>query len=175
VLDELNGEISIDDPTADDIRALLAHHLTFTSSQSPPEDAHALDVDALRDPAVTFFSFRSSGELLGVGALKQLDERHAEVKSMHTARAARGRGIGRAIVDHIVRVARDRGVQRISLETGSMAAFAPARALYASAGFVLCEPFGDYGPSPYSTFMTLDLTAPPFGTATQGKQGSADG
>jgi putative acetyltransferase len=153
----LNGEISIDDPAADDVRELLAHHLTFTNSQSPPEDVHALDVGALRNPAVTFFSCRSNGELLGVGALKQLDDRHAEVKSMHTAQAARGRGVARAIVDHLIRVARDRGVQRLSLETGSMAGFAPARALYASAGFVPCGPFADYRPSPHSTFMTLIL------------------
>jgi putative acetyltransferase len=157
VLNELNGEISIDDPTADDVRELLAHHLAFTNSQSPPEDVHTLDVDGLRDPAVTVFGFRSNGELLGVGALKQLDERHAEVKSMHTARAARGRGVGRAIVEHLIRVARDRGIERLSLETGSMAGFAPARALYAGAGFVPCGPFGNYRPSPHSTFMTLTL------------------
>jgi putative acetyltransferase len=160
VPDELNRVITIADPTAGDVRELLEHHLRWTSGQSPAEDVHALGVDALRDPAVTLFSFRGNGELLGVGALKQLDARHAEVKSMHTANAARGRGIGRAVLDHLVRVARDRGVHRLSLETGSMAAFAPARALYASAGFVPCEPFGDYRPSPYSTFMTLVLPRP---------------
>jgi putative acetyltransferase len=151
------AEISIDDPRAEDVRELLERHLEFANAHSPPEDVHALDVDALLDPAVTFFSSRLDGELLAVGALKQLDLRHAELKSMHTASAARGRGIGRAVLGHLIGVARDRGVARLSLETGSMAAFAPARSLYARAGFRPCEPFGDYGPSPKSTFMTLEL------------------
>ncbi|HEU5155729.1 MAG TPA: GNAT family N-acetyltransferase [Streptosporangiaceae bacterium] len=151
------GEISIDDPRAADVRGLLERHLAFAHEHSPPEDVHALDVDALLDPAVTFYSFRGDGELLGVGALKHLDERHAEVKSMHTAQAARGRGIARAILQHLLAVARERGYVRVSLETGSMEAFAPARRLYATAGFTTCEPFGDYLPSPNSTFMTLSL------------------
>ena len=121
---------------------------------------HALDVDGLLDPAVTFFSFRRDGELLGVGALKQLDRHHAELKSMHTTQAARGRGVGRAILGHLIGVARERGCRRVSLETGSMDAFAPARSLYASAGFRPCGPFAGYSPSPSSTFMTLSLDAP---------------
>ena len=155
-----DGDISIDDPRAPDVRELLERHLAFANLHSPPEDVHALDVDALLDPAVTFFSFRRAGELLGVAALKRLDAGHAEVKSMHTAQAARGHGIGRAMVEHLLGVARDRGFRRVSLETGSMAAFAPARSLYASAGFTLCGPFGDYGPSPNSTFMTMPLDHP---------------
>ena len=151
------GEILIDDPRAQDVRELLERHLAFANSHTPPEDVHALDIDGLADPAITFVSFRRGGELLGVGALKQLDSRHAELKSMHTAHAARGRGVGRAIVDHLVALARARGVSRVSLETGSMAAFAPARSLYASAGFRPCGPFGDYRPSRNSTFMTLSL------------------
>jgi putative acetyltransferase len=151
------GEISIDDPRSGDVRALLQRHLSFARSHSPLEDAHALDIDGLLDPAVSFFSFRVDGELLAVAALKRLDEGHAEVKSMHTAEVARGRGIGRAMLDHLVRVARDRGVSRVSLETGSMPAFAPARSLYARAGFRRCGPFGDYRPSRNSTFMTLTL------------------
>jgi putative acetyltransferase len=149
--------ISTDSPRAADVRALLARHLEFTTATSPPEDMHALDADRLLDPAVTFFSCRRDGELLGVGALKRLDGQHAEVKSMHTAAAARGRGVGRAMVEHLIRVARERGYQRISLETGTMAEFAPARALYASAGFTPCGPFGEYGLSPNSTFMTMAL------------------
>jgi len=154
------GELSIDDPRDKDVRELLERHLAFAKSHSPPEDVHALDIDRLLDPAITFFSFRLDGELLGVGALKQLDWRHAELKSMHTAQAARGRGIGRAMVDHLVGVARSRGVHRVSIETGSMPAFAPARALYTSAGFRPCGPFADYRPSPNSTFMTLWLKDP---------------
>jgi putative acetyltransferase len=153
----LNGEISIDDPRTDDVRRLLERHLALMNSQSPPEDVHALDLTGLLDPAVTVYSFRRDGELLGIGALKVLDEDHAELKSMHTAEEARGRGVGRAIVDHLIGVARDLGVLRVSLETGSMSAFAPARALYARVGFTPCGPFGDYTPSPNSTFMTLSL------------------
>ena len=152
------GEIAPDDPRADDVRALLERHLEFARRNSPPEDTHALDVDGLVEPGVTFFSFRREGELLGVGALKELDHRHAEVKSMHTVEAARGQGIGRAMVDHLVEVARERGFSRVSLETGSGAVFAPARALYAAAGFEPCEPFAEYGPSATSSYMTLPLT-----------------
>jgi putative acetyltransferase len=149
--------IAIDDPRADDIRALLDRHLVFANAHSPPEDVHALDLNGLLSPAVTFFSARRDGELLGVGALKELDETHGEVKSMHTAEAARGRGVGRAMVDHLVSLARQRGYRQVSLETGSMEAFAPARALYLSAGFTPCGPFAAYQLSPNSTFMTLVL------------------
>jgi putative acetyltransferase len=152
-----DGEISIDDPRAEDVRALLERHLAFAHSQSPPPDVHALDVEGLVDPAITFFSFRVRGELLGVAALKRLDTDHAELKSMHTAEESRGRGIGRALLEHLIDVARDRGYCRMSLETGSMAGFAPARSLYAGAGFQECGPFGSYPPSPNSTFMTLVL------------------
>ncbi len=154
------GEISIDDPRATDVRALIERHLAFANSHSPPEDVHALDIDRLLDPALTLFSFRRGGELLAVGALKQLDAHHGELKSMHTAHAARGHGIGWAMVEHLISVARDRGLRRVSIETGTMAAFAPARSLYARAGFTPCDPFGDYRPSPNSTFMTLSLDGP---------------
>jgi putative acetyltransferase len=131
------------------------------------QDVHALDIDGLRDPSVGFFSYRADGQLLAVGAIKQLDPRHAEVKSMHTAQAARGRGIGRAMLDHLIGVARDCGCDRVSLETGTMAAFAPARALYASAGFTPCGPFGSYAETPSNTFMTLVLAPNPAATVTQ--------
>ncbi len=105
----------MDDPRADDVRKLLQRHLAFARANTPPEGVHALDMDGLLDPAVTFFSFRRDGELLGVGALKQLDRHHGELKSMHTAQAARGRGIGRAMLDHLIGVARERGCLRVSL------------------------------------------------------------
>ena len=152
-----DGVIAVDDPRADDVRRLIERHLTFARSVTPPEDAHALDLDGLADPAVTFFSFRRDGELLAIGALKHLDDGHAEVKSMHTAESARGRGVGRAMLEHLIGVARERGYRRLSLETGAMAAFDAARSLYTSAGFEPCEPFGDYRPSRNSTFMTLML------------------
>ena len=149
--------IEVDDPRRDDVRALLAQHLAFARAVTPPEDVHALELDGLLDASIMFFSLRVDGELLGVGALKQLDPRHAEVKSMHTTPAARRRGVGRAIVDHLLAVAAARGVRRVSLETGAGDAFAPARSLYAAAGFVPCGPFGEYDASPNSTFMTLSL------------------
>jgi len=151
------GQISVDNPAAPDVRALLERHLGFAALHSPPEDVHALDADRLLDPAVTFFSLRVDGELFGVGAIKQLDAGHAELKSMHVAESARGRGVGRAILEHLLLVARERGVRRVSLETGSMAAFESARSLYRRAGFEPCEPFADYSPSRNSTFMTLQL------------------
>lgn len=151
------GEIDVDDPRAADVRRLLATHLDFARAPTPPEDAHALDVDGLLDETVRFFSFRRDGVLLAVGALKRLDADHAEVKSMHTIEAARGQGIGRRMIEHLIAVARAAGYRRLSLETGSMAEFAPARALYASVGFELCEPFGEYRASPNSTYMTLWL------------------
>lgn len=149
--------LSEDDPLRPDVVALLERHLAFARAVTPPEDVHALDIHGLRDERVTFYSLRESGTLLGIGAVKRIDPSHAELKSIHTAEEARGRGVGRAMVEHLIGVARSIGAERVSLETGSMEAFAASRALYASAGFVECAPFGDYPPSRASTFMTMDL------------------
>lgn len=157
----MEGEITVDDPRAADVRALLERHLAFTAEHSPPEDVHALDVESLVDPSITFVSYRVAGEVLGVGALKDLGAGHGELKSMHTAAAARGRGVAGAIVEHLADLARERGLTRLSLETGTPEAFGPARSLYARLGFVECGPFGDYGPSPSSTFLTRDLGGRP--------------
>lgn len=154
----ITAEISVDDPRNPDVAALLGRHMTLMLSASPPEHSFALDIDGLLDPAITFCSLRADGELLGVGALKRLDAEHAEIKSMHTAQAARGRGVGRAMLDHLLGLARSRGYRRVSLETGTMAEFAPARALYSSAGFVPCAPFAGYQPSEDNFFMTLALS-----------------
>jgi putative acetyltransferase len=151
------GVIQTDDPRADDVRELLGRHLAYARATTLPHEVYALDVDALADPSVTFFSFRVDGELLGVAALKQLSADHGEIKSMHTAEVARGQGIARRLVEHLLAVARERGYERVSLETGAGPAFAPARELYARAGFAPCAPFGDYRPSPNSTCMTLWL------------------
>ncbi len=150
-------EIGVDDPNAEDVRELLRRHMEFARDNTPPEDVHALEVNQLVDPGVTFYSYRRDGELLAVGALKQLDGRHAELKSMHTAAEARRSGVGRAMVEHLIGVARDHGFRRVSLETGSAQAFAAARSLYAQAGFTPCGPFGDYPPGRGNTFMTLPL------------------
>lgn len=152
--------IGPDDPTAADVQALLERHLDFARSSSPPEDAHALDTAGLTAPSISFFSARENGRLLGIGALQQLNEHHVEIKSMHTAADARTRGVGRAMLEHLLAEARARGCRRVSLETGSMAAFAPARALYESAGFSLCEPFEGYVASRNSTYLTLQLELP---------------
>lgn len=149
--------VAVDDPRRPDILALLERHLSFAREVTPPEDVHALDPDGLLDPSVTFFSLRDGDHLLGIGAIKELDHSHIELKSIHTAEEARGKGVGRAMVNRLLKVAKERGATRVSLETGSMAAFAPSRALYQGMGFVECEPFADYNPSRESTFMTLKL------------------
>ena len=123
------GEIAADDPRASDVRELLDRHLAYARSNTLPEEVHALEVDSLVDPAITFFSFRLNGQVLAVGALRELDGRHAELKSMHTAQVVRGRGIASAMVEHLIGVARVRGFRRVSIETGSTPPFAPARSL----------------------------------------------
>jgi putative acetyltransferase len=155
-MDALN--VAIADPTLDDVRGLVEHHLKFGRLHSPPQDAHALEVDGLLDPAVTLFSIRCRGELVAIGALKRLDGQNAELKTMHTAEHVRGLGIGRAILNHLLAVARERGFEHVSLETGVHEAFEPARSLYASAGFAPCEPFGDYRRSPNTIYMTMRVS-----------------
>ena len=155
----VEGVVAREDPRADDVRSLLERHLTFAHEHTPARHVHALDVDALAHPSITFVGHRLDGELLGVGALKDLGDGTGELKSMHTAASARGRGVGTAIVAHLVGLARERGLRRVSLETGTPAVFEPAWALYARHGFVDCGPFGDYPVSTTSRFMTLDLTA----------------
>jgi putative acetyltransferase len=152
-----NLVIAVDDPLAADVRELVSRHLDFARSLSPPENVFALDADGLLDPAVTVYSCRRSGELLAIGALKHLSDHHGELKSMHTARPARRLGLGRAMLGHLIGVARERGYRLLSLETGSMDGFAPARALYATAGFTVCGAFASYQPSPHSAFMSLPL------------------
>jgi putative acetyltransferase len=149
--------INPDDPRNEDVVSLLQRHLDFARSVTPPEDVHALDLDGLSGPDITFVSLRDGGRLLGIGAIKQLDPIHVELKSIHTAEEARGNGVGRAIVEHLIGLARERGAGRVSLETGSMDEFAPSRSLYSRVGFVECEPFAEYVPSRNSTYMTMEL------------------
>jgi putative acetyltransferase len=155
----VHNVITEEAPTAPDVVGLLDQHLTFARASSPACHVHALDVGRLLDPSVRFFTARDNGRLLGVGALRDLGDRHGEIKSMHTAKAARGRGIGAAMVGHLVEVARAQGMDRVSLETGTEDEFAPARALYARLGFTVCEPFGEYTDNPFSVCMTRQLLA----------------
>lgn len=151
------AEGGLDDPR---VVALLEHHVARAAAETAPGSAHALDLAALRAPGITFWSVwddERRGTLLGVGALKRLDDTHGELKSMHTAEAMRGRGVGSALVRHIIAFARSHGFARLSLETGSWPYFTPAHALYRRHGFVECGPFGDYDPDRNSVFMTLDL------------------
>ena len=150
-------EIRVDDPRGAEIASLLREHLRSVAVHSPPESIHALDIDALCSPQITFWAAWEERELLGCGALLELDRRHGEIKSMRTAAAHLRKGVASKILEHIIEEAKRRSYTRLSLETGSMEAFAPARALYTSFGFVICEPFADYVPDPYSVFMTRAL------------------
>lgn len=150
-------EIRLDDLSGPEIRALLEEHLRNMREVSPPESVHALDLGKLRQPDISFWTVWEGAELLGCGALRALSPAHGEVKSMRTAEAHRGRGVARAVLNHIVSEARTRAYQRLSLETGSMEAFAPAHRLYESFGFARCGPFGDYVEDPNSLFMTKRL------------------
>jgi putative acetyltransferase len=149
--------ISVDDPRRPAVRALLDSHLAFCLSQTPPEHSFALDVDSLADPAVTLVSYRDGETVLGVAALRELDAARGEVKSMHTAAGARGRGVGRALLAHLLGTARSRGYQRVFLETGTTPGFAAARALYESAGFTPTGPFGGYPQTADNCFYTRPL------------------
>jgi putative acetyltransferase len=149
--------ISVDDPRRPEVRALLERHLGFCLSETPPEHSFALDVDGLLDQRVTFVSCRDGDTVLGVAAIKELDTRHAEIKSMHTAAEARGRGVGRALLSHLLDTARTRGYRLVSLETGTTPGFAAARALYESAGFTPTGPFGGYPETGDNTFYSLGL------------------
>jgi putative acetyltransferase len=150
-------KIEIDDLSRAEIHALLNEHLQSMYALSPPGSVHALDLEKLRKPEITFWSAWDGSLLLGCGALKELDRKHGEVKSMRTPNGLRRRGAGRAILTHIIKVARSRAYERLSLETGSMEAFQPAQQLYESFGFTYCGPFGEYVEDPNSVFMSLRL------------------
>lgn len=150
-------EIRPDDPTSAEVAVLIARHIQLMRDTSPPESMHALDASGLADPRVRFFTLREGAAILGMGALKQLSGPEGELKSMHIMAEARGRGLARVMLDHLVATARAAGWRRLNLETGVEPAFAPARALYRRAGFAECPPFEGYRPDPNSVFMSLDL------------------
>ena len=142
-----------------DVIALLGEHLQGMADHSPPESIHALDVDALKAQDITFWTVRDGDELLGCIALKQLDAGHGEIKSMRTASVHLRKGVGAALLKHVVTEARRRSYRRLSLETGSGPGFEAAHALYRKFGFVACGPFADYKDDPFSRFMALELRA----------------
>jgi len=149
--------IRIDDLRGPEIAALLQEHLADMHATSPRESVHALDLDGLRQPEITFWTVWDGTALAGCGAFKQHDAGHAEIKSMRVAGAYRRRGVASLLMQHLLSVATERGYHRLSLETGSQPYFEPARRLYAKYGFVECGPFADYRPDPHSVFMTRPL------------------
>ncbi|KCV81942.1 acetyltransferase [Actibacterium atlanticum] len=144
-------------PTEPDAQALIARHLGQMADQSPEESCHALDSSGLETPGVDFFLLELEGDVMGMGALAKLGSGAVELKSMHTKSEVRGSGAGRAMLAHLLDLARSKGASAVFLETGSTDDFLPARRLYESVGFRICGPFGDYGPDPWSVFMQLDL------------------
>lgn len=149
--------LELDDLTRPEVVALLEEHLQDMYATSPPESVHALDLAALRAPEISFWTAWEGDALAGCGALKRLDEADVELKSMRASRAARGRGVGAAILGHLLDRARERGFARVLLETGVEDYFAPARRLYERHGFRVRGPFGDYTDDPNSVFMELQL------------------
>jgi putative acetyltransferase len=161
-------QIRVDDVRDARVIALLEEHMRDMRSVSPPESCHALDVTGLRQSDVTFWSMWDGDQLAGCGALKTLDATHGEIKSMRTARTHLRKGIARIMLEHILTQARNRGLRRLSLETGSQPYFDPARRLYESFGFHECPPFGEYVLDPNSVFMTLELQAGAHGAPDKG-------
>lgn len=149
--------IRLDDLSGAAVRALIAHHLAGMRANSPMESVHALDLDTLRAPDVSFWSAWLGEELAGCGALKRIDAKRGELKSMRVADRFLGKGIGRALLEHLVAEARARGMTSLWLETGSSPAFEPALRLYERAGFVRTGPFGDYTDDPFSVFLTREI------------------
>ncbi|WP_407530348.1 GNAT family N-acetyltransferase [Vibrio parahaemolyticus] len=149
--------IEIDNLERPQVIALLEEHLQDMYATSPPESVHALDVSELKLPSITFWTGWDGDQLLGCVAMSQVEDGHAELKSMRTTLSARKQGVASRLLNHVIEQAKHQGIQRLSLETGSMAFFEPAHRLYEKHGFVYCEPFGDYQPDPNSRFMTLAL------------------
>ncbi|NGZ68876.1 GNAT family N-acetyltransferase [Vibrio aestuarianus subsp. cardii] len=150
-------EIKVDDLLGGEVINLLEEHLADMYATSPAESVHALDVEALKSPDITFFSGWSNGELQGCLAIKQLTPKHIELKSMRTSSSARKSGVATKLLTHALNTALDNGYQKVSLETGTQQFFQPARNLYEKFGFTYCEPFADYDVDPHSHFMTREL------------------
>lgn len=151
--------ITIDDLSGKEIADFLEEHINEMKAISPPESKHALDLEGLRKPEITFWTIWDQQTLVGCGAIKELDARHAEVKSMRISSSLKRKGIASRLLQHILNEAENRAYNRLSLETGSMPFFEPARKLYAKFGFHCCAPFSSYKADPNSVFMTKELQA----------------
>lgn len=149
--------IRVDDLSGPEIGLLLQAHLDFAAAHTPAGSGHALDLDSLKQPDLTFWTAWENQTLLGCVALKELSQRHGEIKSMHTAKGFRGRGVAKKLLQHLIEESNKRGYDRLSLETGNSDAFAPAQLLYQSFDFKRCESFGDYLHDPFSFCMTKTI------------------
>ncbi|WP_019415789.1 GNAT family N-acetyltransferase [Paenisporosarcina sp. TG20] len=149
-------DFKIDDLTGAEVTKLVREHLHSMTLNSPPESIHALNLEQLKGPKITFWSAWEGNELVGCGALKELDDQHGEIKSMRTSSLHLRKGVAKRLLQHMIKEAKLRGYRRLSLETGSMDTFKPARRLYASFGFTYCNPFSDYTEDPNSVFMTKE-------------------
>ncbi|MDJ0858770.1 MAG: GNAT family N-acetyltransferase [Dinoroseobacter sp.] len=156
-MDALIPDIRETAPTDPAVSDLIDRHLTLMRASSPACSVHAMDADSLAEASARFFLARLDGMPVAMGAIKSIDASHGELKSMHVLSETRGRGLGKSMLEHLLGIARDDGFERVSLETGSQAAFAPARSLYLAAGFQECPAFEGYGPDPNSVFLTLEL------------------
>ncbi|TES57904.1 GNAT family N-acetyltransferase [Halalkalibacterium halodurans] len=150
-------KIKIDDLRSNQVVELIREHLHGMTLHSSPESIHALDLSSLQQPEITVWSVWEGEDLAGIGALKQLDDHHGEIKSMRTSKAYLRKGVAKRLLNHLIEEANSRGYKQISLETGSMEAFEPARKLYEAFGFQYCEPFADYTEDPNSLYMTKAL------------------
>jgi putative acetyltransferase len=150
-------EIRVDNLHGPEIIALLQEHLRCMERVSPPESRHALNLDGLRKPGITFWTIWDGSTLAGCGALKELNSGHGEIKSMRTASTHLRKGVASQMLRHLTHEAKHRNYQRLSLETGSMPYFEPARKLYGGFGFIYCGPFASYVEDPNSVFMTMQL------------------
>jgi putative acetyltransferase len=149
--------IAAESPLGADLRLLMERHTADMHADTPPESIHMMDASQLAVPEVTFFVMRDIGVPLGMGAFKQIEAGHAEIKSMHVLAEARGRGLSKRLLTHLIDEARAAGFERLSLETGIQPTFTAARALYAKAGFCECGPFVGYALDPNSIFMSREL------------------
>lgn len=150
-------DIKIDDLSGSEVAELVREHLHGMKQNSPQESIHALNLEQLKRPEITFWSAWEGNELIGCGALKEIDGQHGEIKSMRTSSSHLRKGVAKRLLQYIIEEANRRGYRRVSLETGSMDFFEPARRLYASFGFQYCHPFSDYIEDPNSVFMTMEL------------------